>query len=326
MEENKTGFVGFDIGGTNARVRVYGTDWQPIAEQRQPTRDCDPDTLVATMREMLLAGCEDAKLAPENLSSVGVGIAAQLDPSGQTVLNAPNLGWRDTAFGALLHDALVDDLGAHQTRIVNDLDAILWGEHCAGAVRDAKNVLAVYVGTGIGGAIMGDGALFHGSGGNAGELGHSKVVPGGRLCGCGERGCVEAYAGGVHLEQLALDIARRNNLDDVICPDKKGPLVDLEVADQQAAAGQEELDKLWQIATDYLALVVANACTLLNPSTLLLGGGVLENLDNFRARLLGKLPALVLEAARDQLEIRFPELGDDAGVLGAARLAAELGS
>lgn len=320
-----TGFAGFDIGGTNARVRLYDADWEPIAEKRQLTRGGAPETIVETMREMLLAVCEDAKIAPDTLSSVGVGLAAQLDPSGQLVLNAPNLGWRDVDFGALLHEALHHEFGRQKTRIVNDLNAILWGEHGAGAVQGAENVLAVYVGTGVGGAILGDGALYRGASGIAGEIGHSKVSPGGRLCGCGQRGCVEAYAGGVHLEQRAVEIAKNNDLDEVLCSGD-GPLADLKVVDRLAADGQPEFDKTWQIATDYLAIVIANACTLLNPSTLLLGGGVLDNLDDFRTRLLTKIPSLVLEAARKDLEICSPELGDDAGVLGAARLAAEFGS
>ncbi|AWV91125.1 ROK family protein [Bradymonas sediminis] len=318
------GFAGFDIGGTNARVRLYGKDWRPIAEQRRLTRGAAPEAVVETMCEMLLSACKEAGIAPGTLASVGVGIAAQLDRSGQTVLNAPNLGWRNVPFGAMLREALQGDLGAPKTRMVNDLNAILWGEHSAGAVRDAKNVLAVYVGTGVGGAILTDGRLFFGAGGNAGEIGHSKVSPGGLLCGCGERGCVEAYAGGLHLEQRAVEIATYNCLEDVL-REGDGPLADLEAADQLAASGEPHFDKSWQIATDYLAVVIANACTLLNPSVLLLGGGVLDNLADFRARLLGKIPALVLETARDDLEIRSPELGDDAGVLGAARLAAEFG-
>lgn len=317
-----TKFAGFDIGGTNARVRLYDTDWTPIAERRQGTRGAGPDQIAQTIREMLLAACQDAQISPEALASVGVGIAAQLDPTGQIVLNAPNLGWRNVAFGRLLHEALYQDCGEHQTRIVNDLNAILWGEHCAGAVQDATNVLAVYVGTGVGGALLCQGTLLRGASGLAGEIGHAKVVPGGRLCGCGERGCVEAYAGGVHLEQLVVEIASRQGLDEILRPGS-GPTADLKAADRLAADGQLEFDKLWQRTTDYLALTVANACTLLNPSVLLLGGGVLENLDDLRARLLAKLPALVLEAARNELTICAPKLGDDAGVLGAARLAAE---
>jgi glucokinase len=318
-----TRFAGFDIGGTNARLSLFDDSWQTLVELRRRVRGCQPQAMSATVRDMLLDACGDAGVDPRELYSVGVGIAGQLDPAGQIVLNAPNLGWRDVHFADLITDALEPDIGRHHTRIVNDLNAILWGEHCAGAVRDVKNVLAVYVGTGVGGAILAAGRLYTSAGGKAGELGHSKVVPGGRLCGCGERGCVEAYAGGVHLEQLAAEIAERHGIDEVLCPDQD-ITADLHAADRLAAAGHADFDELWDRATDYLALIMANACTLLNPSVLLLGGGVLGNLENFRGRLLTKVPPLVLKSARDDLEIRFPELADDAGVLGAAQLAAVL--
>lgn len=315
-------FAGFDIGGTNARVCLYDSSWQMLAELRQGVRGSAPEEMAQVMGAMLRQVCDAAKIPPRAITSVGVGLAAQLAPGGQVVLNAPNLGWRDVPFARLLGEEFRPDIGASHVLIVNDLNAILWGEHCAGAVRGVADVLAVYVGTGVGGAILCDGQLFRSAGGKAGEIGHSKVVPGGRLCGCGEYGCVEAYAGGLNLEQMAAEIARQQGIDAVLAVDAQ-VLADLKVADTMAAQGHPEFDALWQRATDYLALIMANACTLLNPSVLLLGGGVLMNLDNFRARVLTKVPPLVLQAAREDLEIRFPQLHNDAGVLGAARLAAQ---
>ncbi|MFP4597112.1 MAG: ROK family protein [Persicimonas sp.] len=317
-----TYYAGFDIGGTNARLSLFDDDWQVLGESRRGVRGAgEPGKVAETMREMLADLCEHHGVVRGELDALGVGIAGQLDAAGQVVINAPNLGWRDVDFADLLADTLESDFGALNIHIANDLNALLWGEHAAGAVSDVDNALAVYVGTGIGGAILIDGGLVTGSGGKAGEIGHSKVVPGGRLCGCGERGCVEAYAGGVHLEKMAAEIAERDSLDEVLRPGEEIQ-ADLKVADRLAADGREAFDELWEMSTDYLAVVLANACTLLNPAVLLLGGGILENLEDFRGRVLTKTTPLVLEAARRDLEIRFPELGDDAGVLGAAELAA----
>lgn len=314
-------FAGFDIGGTNARLSLFDDAWSTLTEVRHTVRGGSrPDQVTQTMHAMLMEAVDEAGVDPTALEAVGVGIAGQLDAAGEVVINAPNLGWRDVAFAKLVSETLTDDFGAHHTRIVNDLSALLWGEYAAGAVRDTGDVLAVYVGTGVGGAILAQGRLVDGAGGKAGEIGHSKVVPGGRLCGCGQRGCVEAYAGGVHLEKMAAEIAEREGIDAVSRPGEE-ITADLGEADRLAADGHPDFDELWQTATDYLALTMANACTLLNPAVLLLGGGVLLNLEEFRGRVLSKVPPLVLEAARDDLEIRFPELGDDAGVLGAAKLA-----
>ena len=255
------------------------------------------------------------------LEAIGVGLAAQLSPDGRTVLNSPNLGWRDERFAERLEEALKEQFGRTPVTLVNDLNALMWGEYFAGAIRDVDDALAVYVGTGVGGALLVDGALVVGAGGVAGEIGHSKVKPGGRLCGCGELGCVEAYAGGIHLERQIAQLGEDAAVPEAVIDDPDSGDVDLAAADR-LSQDNEPIAEIWQTATDYLALVVANACTLLNPSVLLVGGGVVENCTHFRERFLAKTTPLVLEVARDELEIRQPELGDEAGMLGAARLAA----
>lgn len=180
-----------------------------------------------------------------------------------------------------------------------------------GACQDTDNALAVYVGTGIGGALMVDGELLLGAGGKAGEIGHTKVVVNGRSCGCGGHGCVEAYAGGKQLEKMTAEV--RPDLRDA------DRIVDLHAADEQTTT-DEDLAAIWTRATDHLARVIANACTLLNPGVLLLGGGIIENLPNYKSQLLLKISPLIVDPARDDLDIRFGQL-EEAAVLGAAMLA-----
>lgn len=313
--------AGFDIGGTNARLSLFDEAWSTVASERRGIRDQHrPEDIADTVAQMLREALDglDVPDGEAELGAVGLGLAGQLDKTGETVLNAPNLGWRDVGFAGMVRQRLAG-LAPDRVLVANDLSAIVWGEFVAGAVADVDDVLGVYVGTGIGGAIVTAGALMAGSGGKAGEIGHSKVEPGGRLCGCGQRGCVEAYAGGIHLEEQVGRVAESAGLDEVF---REGEELDVDLsAADELAADHDDLDAVWERATDYLAIVIANACTLLNPSVLLLGGGVVMNCDDFRQRLLEKIPALVLAAARQDLEIRLPEMGDDAGVLGAARLA-----
>ena len=307
-------YVGFDIGGTNARLQLFDAAFAPHAERKLRIRDLGgPAALAAAMSAMLVDACDD----PGEVQAIGVGLAGQLSRDGEIVFNAPNLHWRDVAFASMLREALPAELGGAKVRVVNDLSGLLWGEYAHGAAKGADDVLAIFVGTGVGGAILSDSRLVDGAGGKAGEIGHAKVVPGGRRCGCGEYGCVEAYAGGVHLEAMVAEVADAEGLDV-----RTDGLIDLKKADALAADGDPHLDALWTQSTDLLALTMANACTLLNPGVLLLGGGVLANLDDFRRRTLEKTTPLVLRACRDDLEIRFGTLGDDAGVLGAALLAA----
>jgi glucokinase len=293
-------FAGFDIGGTNARFALYDDSFEVIATDRRRIRDStSPAEVVAAIRELLETHLDDAS---DPISAVGIGIAGQLADDGDLVVNAPNLQWRNVRFADLVREATGARVG-----VFNDLSALLWGERHAGAAKGCDDVLAAFVGTGFGGAILAGGQLIDGAGGKAGEIGHCKVVVNGRLCGCGQRGCVEAYVAGVHLERRLEDL---------------GLEPDLGAADEMASRENGPVYEIWREATDFLAITIANAVTLLNPAVLLLGGGVLANLPYYRAETLAKVLPQVLEAARGDLDVRFAELGDDAGVLGAALLAA----
>src|SRR5262249_24039674 len=140
-----------------------------------------------------------AKVDPEaKRAGVGVGFAGMLRGWSGVVQNAPNFGWREVDFRALLR-ARIDP----RVELYNDLNAIAFGEATCGAARGALDVLCVYVGTGIGAGLVVNGELSIGASHLAGEIGHTKVVPNGRLCGCGQRGCVEAYASGRNLANRA---------------------------------------------------------------------------------------------------------------------------
>ena len=315
--------AGFDVGGTNARIHLFDERWETVGQRRERIRDhTTPGEVAATLIDMLRDVCTEATIELGDIEAAGIGLAGQLSTDGHTVLNAPNLGWRDVDF--------VEEFRSHwqrtgaeppaAIRLVNDLNAQLWGEYVDGAVQGVDDVLAVYVGTGIGGAILSGGQLITGAGHNAGEIGHSKVVVGGRPCGCGESGCVEAYAGGIHLERRVAAIA--NDSDD---PELDALRTDegihLGVADSLADT-HPQIGEIWEEATNYLAIVTANAITLLNPSVLLVGGGVMENCDVFRAMTLQKTIPLVLKVCRTGLAVEQASPGDGAGVRGAASLAA----
>lgn len=305
--------LGFDIGGTTARWAAFDDAWKRVAEGSERIRDRRaPDDLQAAVADMTREAVEGSDA---DLESVGIGLAAHLNRSGTVVRNSPNLGWRDEPFGAAVDEAFSNLFETPPSvRLVNDVTAGLAGERQAGAVQGVDDILAVYVGTGVGGAVVSGGDLQFGAGGNAGEIGHSKVEAGGRICGCGERGCVEAYAGGIHLERRVVGLVESDEVD--------GLESDASLSEADALADEvDALDGIWREATDALAIVVANACTLLDPAVLLLGGGVIEHCPAFRGRLARKIPSQILEAVREDLEIRRPQLGDRAGPLGAALLA-----
>lgn len=312
--------AGFDVGGTNARVHLFDRHLTPLGGASCRIRhEPSPPKVAGALAELLQRTLADQDQSPGDLEALGIGLAAQLDQTGQIVKNAPNLQWRDVDFIDHLRQALADldpPLNPPIT-LVNDLTAQLYGEYIAGAVQEIDDVLAIYVGTGVGGAILSDGRLIAGANHNAGEIGHSKVVVGGRRCGCGEQGCVEAYAGGLHLERRLRPLLA-NHADTADDSDSSRPL--LARADDLSTT-DDDIAEIWQEATDYLAIVAANACTLLNPAALLIGGGVLANCHRFRSLFIAKTLPLILSVTADQLTVEEAALPDLGGMLGAAALA-----
>ncbi|WP_404368843.1 ROK family protein [Corallococcus coralloides] len=305
--------LGIDLGGTFARAAVVDGKGEILASAKVAVQDRKPQGVVETIAQ---AAEEAVKKSGVKVDGCGVGAAGQIHKDTGVISVAPNLGWRDVPLAQMLTKRL-----GFGVKVVNDLSAAAWGELHAGAGRGAQDILVVFVGSGVGSAIISDGRLVNGGGGVAGELGHIKVVPGGRLCGCGEHGCLEAYAGGHNLiaqtkELLASGSSRvleklTNDDPDTITP------VTLETA---ADAGDAKAKEIHSRAAQFLALAVANYVTVLNPSRLVLGGGVLTHCPGIKRQVLDGVQQWSSRVSREGLLIADAELGDDSGIIGAALL------
>ncbi len=287
--------LGADIGGTNARVALVESSGRLVRALKAPLPDRSLEAVVATVQSLVAQLGEHGPTG----STLGVGLAAML--RGSLVVNAPNLGWRDVDFGTALAHAV-----RLPVRLVNDLSAAAWGERLAGVARGLDDTFTVFVGTGVGSAIISQGRLIHGATGVAAEFGHTKVVAeGGRPCGCGEHGCLEAYVGGARLLQWM----RESGL--------QGTPGDLERA---AAQGDATAKSLHDTASGYLALAIANQVTMLNPAMVVLGGGVLMHTPGIVKHIREVIAQRSGAAAREGLRVELAELGDDSGIVGAALL------
>ncbi len=304
--------VGVDLGGSTLRAALVDAQGDIVRAVRRPLGERSPEAVVDQLALLL------GELAPPPGAPMAVGLAGSIRSHGGVVALAPNLGWRELPFGALLAARFG---GA---RLVNDLGAITVGEAERGAGRGARDVVCVFVGTGVGmGAVVG-GALLEGHGGLAAELGHAKVVEPeqGRLCGCGERGCLEAYVGGRHLpallgEQLAAGVASdRFRADDPVLAS-----VDAAVLEEAAAAGDPAALAVWRRAAELLGRALGTVIAVLSPRGLVLGGGVLRRAPHLRALVGERLQANGPRPQLAELVIRDSELGDDAGLVGAGLLA-----
>lgn len=302
--------IGLDLGGTNLRaavVEVGDETARLLKQQRLAIGERRDAKTVAGLTASLVRS-----LDPAGELSVGVGVAGMLRGTSGVVANAPNLGWRDEPFAQLA--------GAELGRPVwleNDLSAICWGEYRFGAARGLHNVLCVFVGTGLGAGAVLDDRLFRGATNASMEIGHVKVVPGGRPCGCGASGCLEAYVGGTHLAAQAREVQSQTLLELV-----KGDLHELHAGhlDEACSAGCDRARSILDRAAQMLGQVLANAVTLLNCDCLLLGGTVWTNAARLREVCLDTFDKLVNAPAREAVQVVEATLGDNAGMLGAADL------
>lgn len=290
--------LGVDLGGTNARAAVVDrATGRVVAVEKSSWSDRTPHAVVRETAALVnrLAAAHAVPAA-----TLGVGFAGML--RGPVVVNAPNLGWRDVDFGGPLSAAT-----GRPVRLVNDLSAAAWGELQAGCARGATDTFTVFVGTGVGSAIVTNGQLLLGATQVAAEFGHIKLfADGGRHCGCGDVGCLEAYVGGANLQAWMKE-------EGLV-----GTPSELEALAQR---GEARARRLYDFAVGHLALAIANQVTVLNPEVLVLGGGVLARCPGMVARIRETVRHRAGVAARVHLRVELATLGDDSGLVGAALLA-----
>jgi glucokinase len=309
--------IGLDIGGTKISGCVIDEFGVVVARGRRDTPAQDPaaiaDEAASLIRELSVE---------RKIDAVGVACAGFVDNSGSTVLFAPNLAWRDEPLKARLESVL--DLSVI---IENDANSAAWGEFRFGAAAEADNMVLVTVGTGIGGGIVVDGVLMRGAYGIAAELGHMRVVRGGIRCGCGNRGCWEQYASGSALVREARELvvtgtplaARLSEL----CAGDPAALSGPDVT-RAAAEGDPAAVELMADLGEWIGEGVASVAAILDPELVVLGGGVSEAgsllidpaLTAFRRQLTGR-------GHRPEARFALASLGNDAGMIGAADLAAQ---
>jgi len=308
--------VGVDLGGSNVRAAVIDQDGKVLSVFRDNLGQHNlPESVVAVVADAINRVLLVASLSIDQLVGIGIGIAAQLADNQGTVAVSPNLGWRNVAFGDLLQAAL-----GRRVRVVNDVDAIAWGEATHGAAVGHRDVLTVFVGTGVGGGLVLNGRLYAGSSGVPAEIGHIKVRPQGAECGCGGRGCLEAYLGGVNLSRRLRKAAEtdwpalRQKASGDLAHVHPGLVEELLIEkDPRAADLFEELAGMF-------GLVLANAVTLLNPSALVLGGTVLQGCPTLMKLSEEVLRKQGLDVTNAALKIYTAKLGDNAGIIGAGSL------
>jgi len=296
--------IGVDIGGTKVATGVVDINGRVLRREERPSRAyLGAEVVLGTVTDLV------AELRGEfpEATSVGVGTPGLIDGDKGVVLecNANLVGFR----GLELRDRLQARLPDARVRIENDVNLAALGEARFGVGREARSLIMVLIGTGIGGAMVFGGNIYRGVRGIGGELGHMPITAkGGRPCSCGRRGCIEAYAGGAAISK---EYGRRRG----------GEGLSVQELALRASNGDTTASQILRQAGAMLGRHLGGIVNLLNPDMLVLGGGVTQVGERYLSPLKTALRAHAIQVSYEDLSIRSATLGQDAVLIGAAILA-----
>ena len=312
-------FVGVDLGGTKILAGVFGPQLRLLQTAKLSTKSSRGfESVVDRIARCVRDAVDEADMNLKQVQAIGIGAPGAIDSETGEVIFAPNLQWKDAPLRKELEKQLEIPVF-----VENDCTACTLGVHEVELKGRTRNLLGVFLGTGIGGGLILDGRVHRGFNGTAGELGHMVLQVGGPKCGCGNNGCFEALASRTALFR---EIQQRVKAGEkTVLTEMLGDgLNDLKSGDLRKALrkGDKLVEKVVESAAEYTGIAIANLINILNPEIVVLGGGVIDALED-------EMMSIITETAFDYampgtvkgIEIIASKLGDNAGITGGAVLA-----
>jgi glucokinase len=316
-------YIGCDLGGTNLRAAIVDTqDGSVLHQISVPTRAREGhQAVMERMAQLFLQIIESAGITRDEIGGIGIGVPGVLDLERGETIFLPNLA--GTWPGVPLRDTIANLTGL-PVALLNDVRAITNGEWHFGAGRGVDTVAVFAIGTGIGGGLVINGKLHLGIGGTGGELGHTTIDYNGPTCGCGNQGCVEAYASGPAIAAAGMKAVAQGLTTTIadLCEHDLNRITPRLIA-QAAETGDPIAREIFERAGFALGIAAANVCVAIGPRRIIVGGGVSQAgdllLDPIRRVLRERVKVMPIE----QVEVISSRLGNNAGVIGVARWAAD---
>lgn len=311
-------FVGVDLGGTNIKAGLLDDQANLLARLSIATEaEHGPDHVIARIVQAIDQVLAQAGLPRQDVAGVGIGAPGAMSHKKGLIIAPPNLpGWHNVP----LRDRVAALLGL-PTVLENDANAAAWGEFWAGAGRGTDNMVMFTLGTGVGGGIIIDGQILRGAFDNAAELGHMIVKPGGRPCGCGQQGCLEAYSSAAATARRAIEAIQAGQDSSLKARLEAGQPVESRHVEQAARAGDPLAERIWDEACYYLAIACVNVQHFCNPQRVVLAGGMIGAGAFLLDRVRKHFDQQTWTVAQDRPEIALATLGNEAGLIGAAGAA-----
>lgn len=310
-------YVGIDLGGTNTKIGILNIDGEIYKSTVIKTLSSEgAERTLTRIWEAAKGLAEELKIEVSDIKGIGIGIPGPVIEQSVVAFFA-NFPWGEN----VNIKAMMEKISGVETKLDNDVNIIALGEAKYGAAKGNKTSVTVALGTGVGGGIYIDGKLISGFMGAGGEIGHMKLVKDGKLCGCGQKGCFEAYASATGLIREAtsrLIVNKQNLLYTMI----EGKLDTLEAKDifDAAKEGDEFSLDLVDYEAEYLAMGIGNILNIINPEKIVLGGGVAMAGEILMNPMKEKLKKYALPVTLKNIEIVQGILGNEAGIKGAVGL------
>jgi glucokinase len=310
--------IGVDLGGTKIEVAIVNTNGKLFDRLRIPTNSAQsPEHIIQSIADTIDKLCrQHPDVKPK---AIGVGVAGQIEKATGIISYAPNLKWHQVNLQQQLFDKTHIPVA-----VCNDVKAAAWGEWLHGAGIGGDNLVCLFIGTGIGGAIVSGGKMLNGCNNTAGEIGHMVLQLNGPLCHCGNRGCFEALAGGWSIERDARDaLSNDPEAGKMMLEIAGGDINKVNGGTVKAAAdkGDKLAKQLMANIADVIIAGISSVVNILGPCQVILGGGVIEGMPEL-VKLAGEgIKNKALKAASAGVQVLPAQLHNDAGVTGAATYA-----
>ncbi len=310
--------IGIDLGGTKILTAVIDKNNGEVISfvKKKTKKDKGIEKIVNKIINSIYEVLQSSKKTINEINTIGIGAAGQVDRENGIIINAPNLDCKNLNIKEILEKEFNKPV-----LLGNDVEIATIGEMYFGAGKNEKDFVCIFVGTGIGSGIVIDEKIRYGTTGTAGEIGHIIVDIGGRPCGCGGCGCLEAYASRLAIEKRiigALKKGRKSDIENYLVDDKP---IKTSMIRKSLENKDELVTQIINEASEYLASGLASVINFYNPSLIILGGGLMDAIDYFYAHSIeiAKIKALPTPACN--IRFRKAQLGDFSGVIGAALLS-----
>ncbi|WP_010096989.1 ROK family glucokinase [Ornithinibacillus scapharcae] len=313
---NKNVIVGVDIGGTTVKIGLLQNSGQIIEKWEIPTKRSEQGTdVIDDIWSSVVSRLEEQDINLETVLGIGIGAPGFIDSENGYVFEAVNIGWKDFKLTEYM-----SSLSGLPVYVENDANIAVLGENWLGAGGQAKDVIAVTLGTGVGGGIIASGKILNGDNGTAGEIGHITVDPNGYTCNCGRKGCLETIASATGIARQAMNVIHEKPTSPLAEVYQVNQTITSKDVFELAATGDVDSIEIVNHTADVIGFVLSNLAVTLNPSKILIGGGVSKAGDAILQPIKNYFTKYALPRTSEACELRIAELGNDAGIVGAAYL------